>query len=107
MRILKRIAAIATVVAMLTACGAKETPPQTEEEPVGTEAVSIELSDEGIKVEGGEVTDNTEAAVYVAHDIVYYEEGKDFTYGEGDETDAHSAEEAAAHTVVHMTQPGT
>ena len=40
-------------------------------------------------------------------DIVYYEEGKDFTYGEGTETDEHSAEEAAAHTVVHITEPGT
>ena len=36
---------------MLTACGAKETPAQTEEKIVGTEAVSIELSDGGIKVE--------------------------------------------------------
>ena len=107
MSVLKRIAAVTTVAAMLTACGAKETPVRTEEKIVGTEAVSIELSDGGIKVEGGEATDDTEAAVYVAHDIVYYEEGKDFTYGEGDETDAHSAEEAAAHTVVHITQPGT
>ena len=107
MSVLKRIAAVATVAAMLTACGAKETPVRTEEKIVGTEAVSIELSDGGIKVEGGETTDDTEAAVYVAHDIVYYEEGKDFTYGEGDETDAHSAEEAATHTVVHITQPGT
>ena len=107
MSILKRLAAVVTVVAMLTACGAKETPPQTEEEPAGTTAVTIELSDESIKVDGGEATDNTEAAVYVANDIIYYEEGKDFTYGEGDEADAHSAEEAAAHTVVHITQPGT
>lgn len=107
MSILKRLAAVVAVVAMLTACGAKEMPPQTEEEPAGTTAVTIELSDESIKVDGGEATDNTEAAVYVANDIIYYEEGKDFTYGEGDEADAHSAEEAAAHTVVHITQPGT
>ena len=32
-------------------------------------------------------TDDT-AAVYVANDIVYYEAGKDFTYGEGTEADA-------------------
>ena len=43
---------------------------------------------------------------YLANDIVYYEAGKDFTYGEGTEQDAHSPEEAAAHTVVHITQPG-
>ncbi len=50
-------------------------------------------------------TDNT-AAVYTANDIVYYESGKDFTYGEGSQKDAHTQEEAAAHTVVHITKPG-
>ena len=47
------------------------------------------------------------APVYVANDIAYYESGMDFTYGEGTEADAHSPEEAAAHSVVHITQPGT
>ena len=47
------------------------------------------------------------AAVYAANDIVYYEDGHDFAYGEGTETDAHTAEEANAHTVIHITQPGT
>lgn len=41
------------------------------------------------------------------HDIVCYESGRDFTYGEGTEADEHTAEEAEAHTVVHITQPGT
>ncbi|MBQ3010259.1 MAG: carbohydrate-binding domain-containing protein, partial [Oscillospiraceae bacterium] len=45
--------------------------------------------------------------VTVTHDIVYYEAGHDFTYGEGTVEDAHSAEEAAAHTVVTITAPGT
>lgn len=44
------------------------------------------------------------AAVYAANDIIYYEEGRDLAYGEGTEEDAHSAKEAAAHTVVHITQ---
>ena len=47
------------------------------------------------------------AAVHTAHDIVCYESGRDFTYGEGTEADEHTAEEAEAHTVVHITQPGT
>ena len=67
----------------------------------------IELSDELITVDGEEVTEDVEAAVYVAKDIVYYEEGKDFTYGEGTNEDAHSEEEANKHTVVHITKPGT
>ncbi len=53
------------------------------------------------------VESDSENGVYVANDIIYYEEGKDFTYGEGDENAAHSKEEAAAHTVVHITEPGT
>ena len=48
-----------------------------------------------------------EGAVTIANDIIYYEEGHDESYGEGEEGDAHSAEEAAKHTVVHINAPGT
>ena len=51
--------------------------------------------------------DDPNAAVYTAHDIVYYESGHDFTYGEGTEADAHDPAEADEHTVVHITKPGT
>lgn len=67
----------------------------------------ITLSEEKITVDGDDVTTDTNAAVYVANDIVYYEEEKDFTYGEGSEEDAHSREEAGKHTVIHITKPGT
>lgn len=90
------------LVMMLTACRA-----QKQEVPSETDAVAIRLGDEAITVDGKAVSTDTDSAVYVAHDIVYYEEGKDFTYGEGTENDAHSAEEAAAHTVVHITKAGT
>lgn len=65
-----------------------------------SDAVKITLSDDGIVS-----TDNS--AVQVANDIVYYEAGHDFTYGEGEEKDAHTKEEADAHTVVKITKPGT
>ncbi len=66
----------------------------------------IALSDEGITVDGDAIsTDNTKA-VYAANDIVFYPEGKDFTFGEGEEGDTHSQAEADAHTVIHITQPG-
>lgn len=68
--------------------------------------VAINLSDEGITVDGRAVSTDEGEAVYIANDIVYYEEGKDFTYGKGTEADEHSRKEAAAHTVVHITQPG-
>lgn len=72
------------------------------------DAVEIFLSDSGITV-NGEIApmDNPSSAVYTAHDIVYYEAGNDFTYGEGTAEDEHTKEEADAHTVVHITQPGT
>lgn len=70
-------------------------------------AVEIQLSDAGVTVDGAEAVFDETAAVYVANDIVYYEAGKDFTYGAGTEADEHTAEEAAAHTVVHITQPGS
>lgn len=70
------------------------------------EGVKIQLSDEGITVDGGAISTDSKAAVYAANDIVYYESGKDFTYGEGTENDAHSKEVADAHTVVHITKAG-
>ncbi len=48
-----------------------------------------------------------EDAVTFAKDIIYYEEGHDENYGEGGEGEAHSAEEAAKHTVIHINAPGT
>ena len=70
-------------------------------------AVNISLSDDGITVDGEAISNNAEDAVYAANDIVYYEDDKDFKYGEGTEADEHSKEEADAHTVVHITKPGT
>ena len=92
-------------LAALTACGGKE---QTiavphiaqENDPSAslTDVIDITLSDEGITCASD--------AVFAANDIIYYEEGHDEAYGEGEQSDAHSAEEAAAHTVVHITQAG-
>jgi len=67
----------------------------------------IKLSDSGVTVNGSSASTSTSSAVYVGADIVYYEDGTDDTYGEGAEADMHTAEEAAAHTVVTITEPGT
>lgn len=95
--------ALALAASTLAGCGESQT--AGADLPEG--AVSLVLSDDGITVDGAVVTEDESAAVYTAHDIVYYEDGQDFTYGAGSESDAHTAEEAAAHTVVHITQPGT
>ena len=72
-----------------------------------TEECKIELSDDGILVDGEAISENPEDAVYAGADIVYYKEGQDSTYGAGDEDDGHSEEEAAEHTVVTITKAGT
>ncbi|MBQ6897683.1 MAG: hypothetical protein IJN70_01780, partial [Clostridia bacterium] len=43
-----------------------------------------------VMVNGETAGSSSTEAVYVASDIVYYEEGHDFTYGEGIASDAHS-----------------
>ena len=113
MKPLKTTAVITALMLLLTACGTtqnkSEPSPTVPAEPIleTSDAVDIALSDEAITVDGTPAGTDTEAAVYMANDIVYYQSGMDFTYGEGTEGDAHSAEEAAAHTVVHITHPGT
>ncbi len=81
------------------------------EEPAAPEYTGtvIELSDEEILVDGT-AAGTDPAAVYLSNDIVYYEDKDTYEsgnpYGEGTEEEKHSAEEAAAHTVVNITEPG-
>ena len=74
---------------------------------VGETVTKIQLSDSQITVDGKVASTDETAAVYTAHDIVFYLEGQGFTYGEGTSADEHSQAEADAHTVVHITEPGT
>lgn len=105
-----KISAVLTALGLLVglaACSAGDAvtdPAQTTAASTTVEAdeqqiPSITLSDEGVTTDA--------EGVYTANDIIYYEEGRDESYGEGEADDAHSAEEAAAHTVVHITKPGT
>ena len=102
-KIISLLSAAALLGGMLSACGADGGGTQEAD----SDAVQIVLSDDGVTVDGAEAAAESGSAVYTAHDIVYYEAGQDFTYGEGTEADEHTAEEAEAHTVVHITQPGT
>lgn len=110
-KIMKASAMLVTATVLLTGCGQSTNEIQvnvdeTTVQGVYENSVKISLSDDEIKVDGETISTEEDSAVYMAKDIVYYEEGKDFTYGEGTEADEHSAEEAAAHTVVHITEPG-
>ncbi|MBR2937193.1 MAG: carbohydrate-binding domain-containing protein [Oscillospiraceae bacterium] len=96
---------------LLSGCGKQKpsdsTPTTGESTPAPVEgATTIGLSDSGITVDGKTASIDSAEAVYTAKDIVYYEAGKDFTYGEGTKADEHTKEEADRHTVVHITKPG-
>lgn len=84
-------------VFLIVGCNQK---PQTNNQINVENIVDIQLSDHEIKV-------SKEDCVNIANDIIYYEEGKDFTYGEGTQSDAHSKEEANQHQVIHITKAGT
>ena len=105
---MKQIAALALPlclgVGLLSACGAQSAP---AEEALPEDAVSIQMSQDGVTVDGEKASSDNTAAVYTAHDIVYYQAGQGLTYGEGTAADEHTREEADAHTVIHITQPGT
>ena len=109
---------LATVLTVMPGCtdgtplpqttdAASTSAPVTENMVIHTEGEThIALSDSAITVNGEILSGDTDNAVYGAKDIIYYMSGKDASYGEGTETDAHTDEEAGEHVVVHITQPG-
>ena len=103
MKFSKILAIILAVCFLFCACKSEKKPDNNKK----TDEITIVLSDKDIKVNDKKISTDKSSAVYKANDIVYYESGKDFTYGEGGEKDSHSKEEADKHTVVHITKPGT
>ena len=92
---------------LLTGCGQSEVQGsskgnQEKEENV----IDIQLSEDGITVDGDVISTDENSAVYADNDIVFYLADQGFTYGEGEKEDEHTQEEADAHTVVHITEPG-
>ena len=127
---MKKILSLLLCAALLTGCSSStvteitaETQAPTESVPAATTPAAtpaevqfvsrfdtvtdITLSDTGITVNGGAETD----AVFTTNDIIYYENRDKYEsgnpYGEGTDADKHTAEEAAAHTVVNITAPGS
>ena len=96
---MKRFLSIFLSIALVALCAAPGACAATGE-------TVITLSDSGIEVDGKAASTDSSSAVYVGADIVYYEEGHDSSYGEGTAADAHTASEAAAHTVVTITEAG-
>ena len=99
---MKKLLCLLVSLAMLTGCAAgptETTGPVETTAPAADGEVLIRLSDEGVEFPG-------DSGVHVANDIIYYEAGHGEDYGEGEAWEAHTPEEAAAHTVVHITRPG-
>ncbi len=96
----KALAIILVLVILFAGCQKTEKTPEIE-------GIKINLSDNEITVDGKTVTNDSAQAVYTANDIVFYLAGQDFKYGEGEKADEHEQSEADAHTVVHITKPGT
>lgn len=76
------------------------------------DAKQIVLADSGITVDGKAVADGeSESGVAVGGEIIYYHDMDNYEsgneYGDGDDSDKHTAEEAAAHTLVTITEAGT
>lgn len=69
--------------------------------------VTVALADSGVRVDGAAISTDPASPVYLGANIIYYQDGTDATYGEGEEGEKHAASEAAAHQVVTITQPGT
>ena len=97
--------------AAITADQSQIITPVTEEIPYVSRydsETAIVLSDDAITCNGRAV--GSEGAVHLSHDIIYYEDKDTYEsglpYGEGKSSDKHSTNEAAAHTVVNITEPG-
>lgn len=79
----KKIACVLMLLVIFTGCGAVQ-----NGETLPEDAVAIDLSDNGVKVDGKKAGEDPKESVYVANDIISQEDGKD-------------------HIVVHITKPGT
>lgn len=97
MKMLLTLLLTLTTIAAMTGCSSND-----------IQGMAIDGMDFGITVEGDNVS---EESVFTSADIIYYEDltayPSGFPYGEGTEQERHSAEKAAAHTVINITQPGT
>lgn len=107
---MKKLLFIITVCALVCCCACAEGG-DTDAGEKYPEADIITLSDQEILWNGAAAGEDPACAVYLSHDVIYYEDRDTYDsgnpYGEGEADERHSAEEAAATTVVNITQPGS
>ena len=100
------LALAGAMVVQLAACGSSDGGSASSSAPGGAETALV-LSDQTVTLNGSTVSQGTDGAVTVSHDIVYYQAGQGEDYGEGTADDEHTADEADAHTVVTIRKAGT
>lgn len=79
----------------------------TQTVPTTTQVTEISLSNSQVLVDGSVASENSSSAVYVSHDILFYVDTMDFTYGAASAENMHAQSLADAHTVVNITRAGT
>ena len=108
----KLLVCFVAIMLLFSGCGVSDSvEPVTDEVQSNfseseADGIQINLSDDKITVDGKNITNDNTQSVYSLNDIVFYPEGKDFTFGEGTKDDEHSQTEADSHTVVHIAKPG-
>ena len=108
----KRIfAAVLSSALLLTACSASGGSSSSgQREGTQTPILAdhdITLSDSEITLDGQMLAQDGGKTVTLSHDIVYYHDNTGEDYGAGTQADMHTREEADAHTVVTIREPGT
>ncbi len=107
---MKKILALLLSALLLTGCAA--VPAQTTAPTEITQPAEPQLSGEMVYITllGNDASVKGDGVSF-SRDIVYYEAKDEYEsgnpYGEGESWEMHSAEEAAEHLVVRITQPGT
>ena len=93
-----------------TACSNGNVTEQTGNKTTYEEEIEIILSDNEITADGKTVGTDSSAAVYISNDVIYYEDKDSYEsgnpYGEGEDKDKHTAEQADSTTVVNITKAG-
>ncbi len=113
---MKKWTAIILSLAMICLAGCSQASAPTDtvtgEMELAEDAVDISLNGQKVTVNGVSLEEGAEPVygVFLSRDIIYYEDRDTYEsgnpYGEGGADERHSPEDAAAHLVVNIIQPG-
>jgi len=120
---MKRFLSILLSLLFLCGCSSPAAPSITETAPVPETAPVVHAPDEipwesrfdsetviRLVDTGMDITGPNSLTVFGSHDIIYYEDRDAYDsgnpYGEGEDADKHTAQEAEGHYVVNITEPG-